>query len=214
MDTKEFKVGDRVRVTRLDPVDAGNGFKVGQVLTVARVGEPGVYARLPYLMFVEEKVGYLHFDQVVHESNSTAGTKATNPKDAIGSTKLPLNLVPDTLPAMAALAFTEGAVKYGAFNWRVAGVRASIYEAALKRHLAKWWNGEDVDPATGVPHLASVIACAGIILDAALAGKLTDDRPPKVAMGELIDSLEAKVKFLKKLHKDKSPHHHTALDQA
>lgn len=152
------------------------------------------------------------YEQLDEVGDQSQDTKATNPKDAIGSTKLPLNLVPDTLPVMAALAFTEGATKYGAFNWRVAGVRASIYEAALKRHMAKWWNGEDADPVTGVPHLASVIACAGIILDAALAGKLTDDRPPKVPMGELIDSFESKVKHLKELHKDKNPHHHTALD--
>jgi len=140
-------------------------------------------------------------------------TKESNPKDAIGSTKLPLDLVPDTLTVMAALAFTEGATKYGAYNWRVAGVRASIYRAALDRHLKKWWNGENVDPVTGVPHLASVIACAGIILDANLAGKLTDDRPPAVPLGELIDSLEVKVKHLKALHADKKPHHHTELDK-
>jgi hypothetical protein len=140
-------------------------------------------------------------------------SKPTNPKDAIGSTKLPLNLVPDSLTAYAALSFAEGASKYGSYNWRVAGVRASIYKAALERHLKKWWNGEECDPKTKVPHLASVIACAAIILDADLAGKMTDDRPPKVPMGELIDGMEGIVKGLYAMHKDMNPHHHTALDK-
>ena len=48
-------------------------------------------------------------------------TKPTNPKDAIGAAKLPLHLVPDTLRIYAAMAFAEGASKYGAYNWRAAG---------------------------------------------------------------------------------------------
>lgn len=140
-------------------------------------------------------------------------TKPTNPKDAIGCRKLPLELVPDTLRAYAALAFFEGASKYGRFNWRVAGVRASIYRAALERHLAKWWNGEDADPKTKVPHLASVIACAGIILDAEICGKLTDDRPPRAPVGDLIDSLAAAIEHLKdEFEEHPTPHQWTIED--
>lgn len=116
--------------------------------------------------------------------------KASNPKDAQASNRLPLDLVPDTVEVYAALAFAEGAAKYGAYNWRTAGVRASVYHAALKRHLAKWHNGERADQKTGVPHLASVIACAGILLDAELCGKLTDDRPPPAPLANLIDGME------------------------
>jgi hypothetical protein len=139
--------------------------------------------------------------------------KPTNPKDAIGSTKLPLDLVPDTLEVFAALAFAEGASKYGAYNWRESGVRASIYRAALDRHLKKWWNGENVDPKTKVPHLASVMACAGIILDAEAMGKLTDDRPPKLDLGKLIEEHEAIVAHLYKLHAGMNPTHHTEVSR-
>jgi hypothetical protein len=139
-------------------------------------------------------------------------SKPTNPKDAIGATKLPLHLVPATLKVYACLAFVEGAAKYGAYNWRVAGVRASIYKSALERHLEKWWNGEWEDPVTHVPHLASLIACAGILLDAKLCNKLTDDRPPAVALSEDVDRLEATVKHLLALHADKSPRHWTIAD--
>lgn len=138
--------------------------------------------------------------------------KPTNPKDALAVTKLPLHLVPDTIEAYAALAFAEGAAKYGAYNWRVAGVFASVYHSAMKRHLASWHNGEEADPVTGVPHLASVIACAGILLDAKFCGKLTDDRPPAAAIGERIRSSEAEVAKVLALFADRKPRHFTIAD--
>lgn len=137
--------------------------------------------------------------------------KPTNPKDAIGSGKLPLDLVPDTIEGEVALAYLEGALKYGRFNWRVAGVRASIYRAALRRHLARWWNGEDRDKVTRVKHLASVIACAGILLDAELCGKLTDDRPPAVDLDKLFN-VEDQIAHLKDLFKDHDPKQWTIHD--
>ena len=148
------------------------------------------------------------------EANNDGGGegKQSNPKDAIGSTKLPVNLVPDTLLVEAAPAFLEGAVKYGTCNWRIAGVRASIYKAALLRHLMKWWNGQDRDPKTRVKHLASVIACAGILLDADLCGKLTDDRPPSAPVDKLIDESDEIVAHLKELFKDHNPKHYTIKD--
>jgi hypothetical protein len=138
--------------------------------------------------------------------------KDTNPKDAIGSTKLPIHLVPSTAINYMALAFCEGATKYGAYNWRVAGVRASIYYSALQRHLSKWWNGEWADPNTNVPHLASALACIAIILDAQLVNKLTDDRPPAAPMSSLVDSLAEVVKHLQEIHAGINPRHYTIDD--
>lgn len=136
-----------------------------------------------------------------------------NPKDMIGARKLPIGLVPDTLVAFAATAFAEGALKYGRFNWRVAGVRASIYNDAMERHRMRWWNGEDADPATRVKHLASIIACAGILLDAELNGMLTDDRPPAVEMGPQLDALAATVAHLREAFKDHAPRQWTIADR-
>lgn len=140
-------------------------------------------------------------------------SKPTNPKDAIGSDKLPLHLVPSVLNIYASLAFLEGAAKYGCYNWRVAGVRMSIYLAALERHFQKFKDGEWADEKTGVPHLSSMLACIGIILDAKLVGKLTDDRPPVAPTANLIASLEAQVPRLKELFKDHHPHQHTIMDK-
>ncbi len=140
--------------------------------------------------------------------------KPTNLKDALAVSKLPLHLVPDTVKVYAALAFAEGAAKYGGYNWRVAGVCASVYRSALERHLAKWWNGEWADEKTGVPHLASIIACAGILLDANAVGKLTDDRPPVAPLGPIIDGMEADVRRVVEMFKDHAPEQFTIQDAA
>ncbi len=141
-------------------------------------------------------------------------TKNTNPKDMIGSTKLPLGLAPDTIGCEVALAYLEGALKYGRYNWRIAGVRASIYHDALGRHFMKWWNGEDADENTRVKHLASIIACAGILLDAELCDKLEDDRPPYAPMAGLIKEAEETAQHLRELFKDHAPKHYTIADTA
>lgn len=137
--------------------------------------------------------------------------KPSNPKDAIGSKKLSMHLVPSVIQAYAALAFTEGALKYGKYNWRIAGVRVSIYLDAIARHLAAYQNGEFADRETGVPHLASIIACVGIILDADLSGKLTDDRPPaQTNLKGLIDMQMADVtKHLQEIFKQHNPTQYT-----
>jgi hypothetical protein len=138
-------------------------------------------------------------------------TKETNPKDLIGSTKLPLHLWPTTASAMGAIALLNGALKYGRANWRVIGVRASIYFDAAQRHLTAWWEGEEEDEE-GVPHLASALACIAIIVDAAAAGKLNDDRQVAGGHRKAIDDLSTHVERLKALHAGKEPKHYTIAD--
>lgn len=139
--------------------------------------------------------------------------KDTNPKDQVASNKLPLGVVPDSVIAYASLAWLEGRLKYGGYNWRITGVRGSVYHDALQRHRTKYWNGEWSDPETGVPHLASIIACAGILLEAHLIGNLNDDRPPACPeLVALVDNLQDRVRDLKDLFKDLHPHQHTIAD--
>ena len=143
----------------------------------------------------------------------TAPEKPSNPKDSIGSTKVPLALCPATASAEQALAHLEGLTKYGAWNWRAVGVRSSIYLDAAMRHLTKWQNGEERDAKTGVHHLGSVMACCAIILDSKARGNLRDDRPPGIARyATELDQHEKTVKHLIELHKDKSPYHYTRSD--
>lgn len=135
--------------------------------------------------------------------------KPSNPKDMIGTDKVPLSLVPATALAYQAVAHLEGNLKYGLVNWREAGVRTSIYIDALQRHCAKFVNGEWEDPETHVPHLASMGACINIIIDAYESGKLIDDRPKSAPANKVIDRLSGVVKHLRQIFADKNPIHYT-----
>jgi hypothetical protein len=144
---------------------------------------------------------------------STAETKATNPKDAIGSDKLPLHLWPETATVMGTLGLLDGMLKYGRLNWREAGVRATIYIDAVKRHINAYAEGEDLDPDSGAPHLAHALACLAILVDAQAAGKLTDDRAYNGAgYRKLVEELTPHVPRLKAKHADKNPKHYTIAD--
>jgi len=123
--------------------------------------------------------------------------KPTNPKDILATTRLDLTTFPDTAVVYGSLGMMEGHLKYGAFNYRVGGVLASVYIAAARRHMAKYYNGEWADQKTEVPHLASALACIAIIIDAHECGVLTDDRPPRHPdMEKFFDEMEAHVKHL------------------
>jgi hypothetical protein len=139
-------------------------------------------------------------------------SKPSNPKDAVGSNKLPFHLFPETAVALGSLAFLEGALKYGRANWRVIGVRTSIYIDALRRHVNAYFEGEDLDPDSGLPHLSHALACLAIIVDAQAAGKLTDDRQVSGGYRRMVNWLTPHVKRLKELHADKSPTHFTIAD--
>ncbi len=112
----------------------------------------------------------------------------TNPKDLLGIKKPQIDLVPPILEILTSLAFRDGAIKYGPYNWRVKKVRFSIYYAAIKRHLAALWDGEDRDPISGVPHIAHAAACIAIIMDAHATGNLMDDRPMPGPSSKTIES--------------------------
>lgn len=139
-------------------------------------------------------------------------TKPTNPKDIIGSTKLPLHLWPETATVMGCLGLLEGALKYGRANFRAIGVRSSIYVDACKRHLNAWFEGEECAPDSGLPHLAHALACIAIIVDAQAAGKLNDDRNVTGGYIPLVRDMTPHVARLQALYADRSPKHYTIAD--
>lgn len=145
------------------------------------------------------------------DSPNQPDSKATNPKDAIASDKAPLHLVPASFKAYTAVALAEGAMKYGAWNWRAAGVRASVYVSALQRHVDKWFNGESVDPETGVPHLANAAACLAVLIDSMAQGDMTDDRPmPQPRFPHLLnEEVPAMIAGLRGVFGDRNPQHFT-----
>lgn len=101
----------------------------------------------------------------------------TNPKTAFGIQKPGFNAIPPVALIYLGAVMGNGAMKYGTMNWRDHAVSFSVYYNAMLRHLFAVLDGEWIDPESGQPHLAHVMAGAGIVLDAHANGKLNDDRP-------------------------------------
>ncbi len=110
-----------------------------------------------------------------------AVVKESNPKDAVGVAKAPASTVPLPVLLEIGVAMLEGARKYGRHNYRAIGVRSSVYFDAAFRHLSAWWEGEDVDPDSGLSHITKAIATLAVLRDAMIRGKMVDDRPPGTA---------------------------------
>lgn len=105
--------------------------------------------------------------------------KDTNPKDAVGIKKPPFTTISWAVIREIGVAMLEGAMKYGRHNYRVAGVRASVYIDATFRHLSWWWEGEDIDLDSKLSHVTKAIASLCVLRDAMIQGMWVDDRPPK-----------------------------------
>lgn len=138
--------------------------------------------------------------------------KDTNPKDSIGDKKVPLWLLSPIAKAQWAVCQFVGMVKYGAWNWRAAGIRSSVYLSAMQRHMDAYMSGEEVDPVDGTPHLGHIMACAAIIIDAKAAGKLNDDRPPSVGLREAYAEAEAQMVKARENYGHMKPKHYTIED--
>lgn len=140
--------------------------------------------------------------------------KDTNPKDQVAAGKIPLHLLSPLASAHWALAQFAGMCKYGAWNWRITGVRASVYISAMERHIAAYKSGEEEDPTDKTHHLGNVMACAAILLDAEEAGVLEDDRAPLavVALRSAYGKLEELTVYLRDKYKDHKPKHCTIWD--
>lgn len=128
-------------------------------------------------------------------------SKPSNPKDSVGIKKTPMSTVPTGVMMEVGVAMLEGALKYGRHNYRSIGVRSSVYYDAAIRHLASWWEGEDIDPDSGLSHIAKAIASLVVLRDSMMQGNLNDDRPPKSPEAWMAD-LNKKVEELLKKYPD------------
>ena len=128
----------------------------------------------------------------------TLTSKDTNPKDACGTKKVPFSVIPWRVLAEVGLALLEGARKYGRHNYRVAGVRASVYVDANSRHMADFWEGVDVDPDSGLSHVTKAIAGLMVLRDCMIEGNWVDDRPPKAKAGWLEEMNRLASKIIEK----------------
>lgn len=99
-------------------------------------------------------------------------------KDDAGKPRMDL-LPPDALLGAAAV-FGFGAAKYSDRNWEQ-GIETGRLFAAVQRHMWQWWNGEDRDGETDLPHLDHAL-CTLMMLRATAARGLAEDTRPYALM--------------------------------
>jgi hypothetical protein len=100
----------------------------------------------------------------------------TNVKTAVAIGKPKLSDVPTVGLFALGAAMSDGASKYGRYNWRSTEVTASVFYDAIMRHTLQWYSGEDHADDSKIHHLAMIMANCAIILDAQMYGVFRDDR--------------------------------------
>lgn len=89
-----------------------------------------------------------------------------------------MHFLPPAAIIDTAKVFTFGAKKYAAYNYRNGkGLDWTRVADAAQRHLQAWMGGEDLDPETGLSHLAHMTCCSLMLMDLQKRNKGVDDRP-------------------------------------
>ena len=80
--------------------------------------------------------------------------------------KAPMALVPPEVINEIAEVLGFGANKYGPNNWRDDGyvTEWSRTYSSVQRHLNSFWSGEDLDPESGLSHLAHAMTQLAILM--------------------------------------------------
>ena len=137
----------------------------------------------PYY-YVDNGESNFFYDTLVHQMQKMIFTDQplvdNNPKTAAANKKPKLSDVPPVAFFALGAAMSDGATKYGQFNWRDTSVTSSIFYDAMHRHLAAWYNGEDFAQDSKINHLAHIMASCAILLDADEHGVFNDDRDKRL----------------------------------
>lgn len=108
--------------------------------------------------------------------------------------KPPLGLIPRQALEAEARVMAFGAEKYGRDNWRGGMDWSRLTDAAL-RHITAFVDGEDLDPETGLPHLAHARCCMAFLLAYGALELGQDDRHHQRTVKENPDAAEDLLAF-------------------
>ena len=111
-----------------------------------------------------------------------------NPKAAIGAAKAPFFGIPWTAVIEMGTVMDGGAHKYGAYNYRDTRISTTTYHDAILRHFMLWADGEDTDPESKASHLAHVMACCALMIDAREGMMLEDERSKTGNVRDMLDT--------------------------
>ena len=130
-------------------------------------------------------------------------SQPVNPKQIYGDKKPPTSYFPLSATLAGLEALYDGKLKYGPHNWRDNPVEAMTYVEAALRHLQLYKVGEELTRDTKVKNLGAVIACAAILIDAAVHETLIDNRRHSPKEADLLYDAENWVESLNETHKER-----------
>lgn len=124
-----------------------------------------------FVTYADKKRGDLNSEEKMNTDPNTGGMKASKPSQ-IGF------IDPQALMTLGEVA-GMGAEKYDKFNY-LKGFDWSLCYNAMMRHAQAFWNGEDLDPESGLPHISHAAWQALALLSFYQRNLGTDDRPGTV----------------------------------
>ncbi|GAA5786123.1 dATP/dGTP diphosphohydrolase domain-containing protein [Chitiniphilus shinanonensis] len=89
--------------------------------------------------------------------------------------KAPMSLLDRTALEQTAQVLAFGASKYSAHNWRGGFKHTRLTDSAL-RHIFAWLDGEDLDPESGLSHIAHAQCCLMFLQNMIATRPELDDR--------------------------------------
>lgn len=124
---------------------------------------------------MEDMRGYSKWSPVKHDNSAGRKTDSGKPR---------MSLINRRANIEEAKVLGFGEVKYDAWNWSKGMKWSRVLDAAL-RHIAAFADGEDVDPESGISHLAHARCCLGFLIDYEESHPELDDRRPRSAKPQM-----------------------------
>jgi len=115
----------------------------------------------------------VEIDKAGREPGKDGGCMNEGKKDDFG--KLRYDLVPPYAFEQFVSVLTYGALKYDDRNWEK-GIKWGRLFGAAMRHLWAFWRGDDIDPESGIPHLAHAVCNIMMLLEYSKLRPEYDDR--------------------------------------
>ena len=138
------------------------------------------------------RVGAKHPTTGLHETSITetfgplSDDPLENPKKAKGAVKAPFHATPELANIQMSNVMAGGGWKYGDYNYHESKVDAMTYLSAIERHKMLYKDGVDLDDESLQSHLAHIMACCAILIEAQATGMFIDNRPKTGLVAEAL----------------------------
>lgn len=172
--SKHFVKGEKYPIVSIGPDLITLTSKTGERLLVIPEVIDTVYPQgEEEQISAAEYIARIDPSQELQEAMKTEAVKADQGK-------APMSLLDRKWLEVTAQVLAFGAKKYAAHNWRKGMIHSRLLDAAI-RHIYAFIDGEDLDPESGLPHLAHASCCLMFATNLFMTRPDLDDRFKEIA---------------------------------